>query len=183
MRLNPLFATLLLSSSRFVSGQGLIDTLNSGGFELFAADLQRFPALLTRLDRNDVTVWAPTNEAVVAHNAATGNATLRKREVNQVNLGYQLSHTGPPPPNLRRKRQAALLPDSNFVTLTTFLEDSAFVNLGPQQPGRCVRNEAAPVAGSLESLIEVRTGLGDIANVVNGSFKYDKGIIYGVDRY
>jgi len=184
MRRNILFATFLLSTSKFVYGQGLIDILDRSGFQLFAAELQRFPDLLARLDRNDVTIWAPTNAVVAARNA-NSTATLRKRnQPSEEDIGYQASHTGQPPPDIKLvRRQAAPLPDSNFITLRTFMENPAFVNLGPNQPQRAVSNEAAPVPGSLQSLLQVRTGLGDVSHVVNGSFKYDKGIIYGIDRY
>ena len=177
MRIDLLSITALLSFSGSAYGQDLISILNSRGFELFAADLQRFPDLLARVYAwNDVIVFAPGNEVVAARNAAEGGAKLHKRADAQTNAFLMAQ------PEKKTKRQAFDLPDSNFQTLQTFLVDPVFVNLGPQVPQRIVRNEAAPVGGSLESAIEIRTGLGDIVNTVNGSFKYDQGIIYGIDR-
>jgi hypothetical protein len=50
----------------FVSiyGQNLIDVLNANGFTNFAFGLQGSPGLLQRFNgRNDITVWAPLNDA------------------------------------------------------------------------------------------------------------------------
>jgi hypothetical protein len=171
-----------LSLSIPVFGQGLIEVLNDKGFTSFAADLQSYPDLLARItENNDVTVFAPTNEAFAAAHGDTGNNTKLRKRASESQNGEQAAHTGPPPPE-RRKRQNGDLPDSNFVTLRTFLEDPAFVNLGPNQPGRIVQNNGAPPAGTEESILEVTSGLGDVSSQVNGSFKYDKGIIVGVNR-
>jgi hypothetical protein len=178
MRISSLVFVLSLF---FVSiyGQGLIDVLNANGFTEFATDLQLHPELLAKLTgRNDLTVWAPINDAV-----NPVNSTLRRRQT-AAEYSVHVSHTGQPPQTepITRKRQGRI-PNSNFLTLRTFLEDPEFVNLGNNQPVRVVQSYATPPPFSSLATLEIVSGTGDPVEQVSGPFKYNDGLIYGVNRF
>jgi hypothetical protein len=197
MKINSIFAALSILSVP-VYGQSLIDVLVDRGFTEFARELQLYPNLLAKFTgRNDITVWAPVNKAVTPitrRSSRIDRSTLHRRQT-EAEYSTQISHTGQPPTTVaptRKKRQLADdllgftkrqagLPASNFVTLRTFLEDPTFVNLGPNQPGRVVSNYAAPPPGSDIATIAISGGGGGITNQVSGPFKYDNGLIIGVN--
>ncbi|KAF8244321.1 FAS1 domain-containing protein [Wilcoxina mikolae CBS 423.85] len=198
MKINYLFTALSILSVPVYS-QNLIDVLILHGFTEFARDLQLYPNLMAKFSssRNDITVWAPINKAVTPVSASSRikRNTLSRRQT-EAEYSTQISHTGQPPTTVAptRKRQVvddllgftkrqAGLPASNFATLRTFLVDSTFVNLGPNQPGRVVSNYAAPPPGSDIATIAVSGGGGAITNQVSGPFKYDNGLIIGVDGF
>ncbi|KAA8912301.1 hypothetical protein FN846DRAFT_933461 [Sphaerosporella brunnea] len=165
-----------------IYGQGLVQILKYNGFTVFAGFLESHPELLSRFTQtNDVTIWAPINSAEVP---GSSNGRLRVRDPSPADISLMGSTTGPPPdPNVPSKRKRGAvppLPPSNFVTLRTFLNDSQYVNLGSDQPGRVVSNY---VGGAGVATLQVTSGTGDPVDQVSGPFKYDKGLIYGVTSY
>jgi len=174
-----------------VHGLDLIDALVKHGFTKFAKDLQLYPDLMKKFEgRNDVTVWAPVNEAVTPvkkhKDLSKGHSKVRRGLLlrRQTNSEYsaQISHSGPPPGSRPAKRGHSEMSPSNFVTLRSFLENPEFVNLGPHQPGRFVSSyQASP--DSDEPFVQVSAGGGETTDQVSGPFKYDYGLIYGVNSF
>ncbi|KAF8252054.1 hypothetical protein K440DRAFT_636236 [Wilcoxina mikolae CBS 423.85] len=184
MKVNYLFIVAAILPA-YSHGQGIINILNDNGFTNFATALEHDPDLLYKVTyREDVTVWAAINEA-------TGflpvNDTKRKLFRRDDPPSPTLDNSFSYPEAKKGKRNVhgkyrGPLPDSNFQVLNTFLRDPDYVNLGPDQPGRIVTNYAAPKPGTSESVIKVRGGL-EIVHTVSGPFKYDKGVIYGVNEF
>jgi hypothetical protein len=63
------------------------------------------------------------------------------------------------------------------------LEDPRFVNLGHHEPVRIVTNYAAPPPNSSLATIEIVSGSGPTVNQIAGPFKYDNGLIYGINEF
>jgi hypothetical protein len=171
MKLAPLFVSLS-SLVPLVVGQPLLQVLDNRGFTEYADSLRAMPALLARLKgRNDLAVWAVPN----------GHQRLVRRQ-DDAAISDSISHYGKPPTAAKRKRQAGGNPASNFQTLRTFLEDPAFVNLGPDQPARIVSSYTDPRPGSDQANIQISSGLGAVVNQIAGPFKFDNGMIYAVAK-
>ncbi|KAF8536876.1 hypothetical protein BDD12DRAFT_888887 [Trichophaea hybrida] len=172
-------------------GQGVIEVLNANGLNAFAAELSTYPDLIAQiLGRNDVTVFAPTNAAIegLPPTKTYKNHTLSRRQTTDPNAeastSAQLGKQPPKPDTVTKKRQisgAVDLPISNYMTIYSFLENPQFVNLGVNQPARFISNEAARPDGQGLAFLEVVTGNGDVVSQVQGPFKFNRGIIYGVN--
>jgi len=174
MKSHSLSVVVLSFLSVLVSGQDMFDVLNQNGLTSFASDLQRDTALIAKVNqRNDITIYAPTNLAM-ATAPNSGNHKLRKR-ANEASNSYHISHFGPPPYPMTKRHNSAIR-ESGLLTLATFLEDPAHVNLGQGQPGRAVQS-------GQEGSIEISSGMGAIARQVAGPFPFDGGNIYAVDGY
>ena len=188
MKINYPFALLSLASVP-VYGNDLISVLVKHGFTSFARDLQLYPDLLHKFtDRNDITVWAPINEAVIPvkgphKDLSKGHSKVRRSLLlrRQTNSEYsaQISHSGKPPSGRPAKRGHSDISPSNFVTLRSFLENPAFVNLGHDQPARFVSSYQVDPETD-EPYIQVSAGSGKTVDQVSGPYKYDNGLIYGV---
>lgn len=145
------------------------------GYTEFAKQLELYPQLLNSIKkRSDTVVWAVPNAMVLRK---FGNGTIHKRSA--ADASSQASHQPPTP--YRRKRQLSRLPASNAETLFTFLEDPTFVNLGPGQPGRLVSSYVG-TSSPAEASVKIASGLGQSNQQTGGPFKFDKGIIYIVDK-
>lgn len=147
------------------------------------------PDLVQRISHSqDVTVWAPGNAKVAAWLAAN-----RKRDSNSAGGPSQTTKTRPEPQDAKypsdRKRQAGEgppgYPDSNFETVYTFLNDSQYVNLGPDQVLRYVKNYGAPPDGGATSASpqELTSGLGAVHSTLRGPYKFRNGVIYEVNDF
>jgi len=188
MKANYLITAISLLLAN-VNGQGVIDVLNLNGFTNFATGLQNYPDLLSEIScRNRIIVWAPINEVpdFSSHVNDTTPLLFRRQSLDVLKYGQHASEptsSSPQPTTTsNQKRHIGTLPDSNAEVLRTFLRDPRFVNLGPHERGRIVQNYAAPSHGSRgEANLEIKAGLG-IAEKVSGPFKYDHGIIYGVNK-
>lgn len=187
MKINYLCALLSVVSAP-VYGNDLISVLIKNGFTSFARDLQLYPDLMDKFtDRNDVTVYAPINEAVIPvkkddTDLSKGHSKVPRslmRRQTAAEYSTQVSHAGKPPSGALARRGHSELSGSNFVTLRTFLDDPTFVNLGPDQPGRVVSSyQVSP--DSDEPFIQISAGGGETVDQVSGPYKYDNGLIYGV---
>ncbi|KAF8544162.1 hypothetical protein BDD12DRAFT_801508 [Trichophaea hybrida] len=176
------------------NGQGLIEILDLNGFTKFSTALQLDPELLYEIScQNSVIMWAPINEAAGFDDLINGNGSRIFRRDGNTTVGIQGSidkatgttnptETTTPKTATKKKRNFGSLPDSNAEVLETFFRNTAYVNLGPHEPARIVQNYAAPTPGSREASLEVKSGLG-ISKKLSGPFKYDQGIIYGVNRF
>lgn len=176
MKLASLFVSLSCLVMPLVAGQSLLQVLDARGYTEYANRLRANPDLLAKLvGRNDLAVWAVPNANVRPQHR------LVRRQDNAA-IGDSISHYGKPPTPAKRKRQAGSNPPSNFQTLRTFLEDPAFVNLGPGQPARVVSSYTDPRPGSDQANIQITSGLGAVVNQIAGPFKFDNGMIYAVAK-
>ncbi|KAF8244535.1 hypothetical protein K440DRAFT_558713 [Wilcoxina mikolae CBS 423.85] len=168
-------------------GQGVIEVLNANGLNAFAAELSTYPDLIAQiLGRNDVTVFAPTNTAIqgLPPTQTNKNHTISRRQTDPNAEASTSAQLGKQPPKPDQKRQISGtvdLPISNYMTIYSFLENPQFVNLGVDQPARFISNEAARTDGQGLAFLEVVTGNGNVVSQVEGPFKFNRGIIYGVN--
>lgn len=179
-----LIATVAFVVVPLVHAQGsgeLLDVLRANGFAEYATFLEtRSPLTLAKLEgRRDIVIWAPVN------NVATPDQPPRRRRrdaAGEAFAAYQMSSDEPPPP-AKAKRQEEPLPDTNFEVRRTFLNEPDLVNLGGEHLN-IVTNYASPQSpDDVGSDIEITTGLGRIVNATSEPIKFNRGIIYGCDRY
>jgi len=177
--------TILLCALPLVAhGKNLFTVLREQGFNRYAAELEQNPMAYQRFtSRSDVLIWAPIDQAYTDDSPAN-KKTLAVRQTAQQNAQIGMSACrGKPPPEPRKRQASGGEPSSNMETLITFLEDPAFVNLGPGEPARVVQDAAsAPGVSNNNAIRRVKSGGGTVSNQVSGPFKYDFGMIYGVDR-
>lgn len=175
-------SSLLLVSPSL--GQGIVEILKANNLTAFAAELSTFPNIIDLINgRNDITVFAPTNSVI--EGPYSKNTTLRLRQNSGESRTAALIGKKRPKPTQERtkKRQATVdLPDSNYEIHYSVLEDPEFVNLGPDQPGRFVSNSAGRPDGVGLAFLEVVTGNGDVVSQVDGPFKFNRGVIYSVNK-
>ena len=160
----------------------VVSRCRSLGFTEFANQLELAPQLVAGINRrSDSTVWAVPNAMVLRQ---LGNSTSVRKRATPSEMSSQANHNPPTPAaGLRRKkRQQGQLAPSNPLTLYTFLEDPAFVNLGPQQPGRLVSSFTG-ASNPAEASLTVASGLGRSTRQISGPFKFDKGVIYEVEEF
>ena len=167
---------------RLVLSQDLLTRLNELGLDGFATMMAtQYPDLVAEIaTRIDITAWAPSNDRVAERLART---RIVKRSSGG---GGSITKLKPDPE--KRKRQVGEsptgFPDTNFETIYTFVDDPEFVNLGPRQPVRFTKNQAAPVGTGVDAIsqIEVVSGLGDTQFTIRGPFKFLNGVIYEVSE-
>lgn len=175
---------------------------------LYELGLTKYADLLAEQDpdlvktigkRNDITIWAPGNDAVV--NSPYFNSKLHKRQRTSQVLKTSVSTDygkGTGKTNLSKREESELVkrtyndpdrfsrnaPNSNFVKIFTFLTDPDLVNLGPTQELRLVRNYASAPDGRVDSpaVVEVTSGLGKVESTIRGPFKFKNGVIYEVSE-
>lgn len=179
------FSPLFISQ---VFSQDLQARLTEVGLSGFAEMLAVYnPALLAEVGRrNDITVWAPGDKLV-----ATLLATINKRDDRDMGsaTSRQLDHKPEPPSTpgdpSKRQVQPPSFPDTNFETIITFLNDSDFVNLGPNQQARFTKNYGVSLDGGITSApsIDVVSGLGDTQSTIRGPFKFSNGVIYEINDF
>lgn len=163
----------LLVAPRLVLSQELLTRLNELGLNNFATMLStQDPDLVAEISvRIDVTVWAPSNA-----------------QVAETVVGPRIQVTKLPPDPEPSKRQVGEgpvdSPDTNYETIFTFLDNPEFINLGPRQPARFTKNQAAPLSTGADttSRIEVVSGLGDSRYTIRGPYKFKNGVIYEVSE-
>jgi len=114
------------------------------------------------------------------HSKVRRSLLLRRQSNSEYSA--QISHSGKPPSGRPAKRAESETSPSNFVTLRSFLDNPAFVNLGPDQPGRFVSSYQVDPETD-EPFIQVSGGSGKTVDQVSGPFKYDNGLIYGVKSF
>jgi uncharacterized surface protein with fasciclin (FAS1) repeats len=183
---------LLAASSLFLSpvlSQDLLERLDALGLGGFSGMMATDPTFVQTIgERNDITVWAPSNAVVEARLAAT---TKRQQNVTHgADISAQVDHERPPedegmPGKRQVDEEPVGYPDTNFHTIITFLDDPNYVNLGPGEQARFVRNFGAPSDGGVDSTphIEVVTGLGNTQTSIRGPFKFTNGVIYEVNEF
>ena len=176
LRLSAVFAASVLAQDDVVS------RCRALGFTEFANQLELAPQLVARINsRSDSTVWAVPNDKVLLQ---LGNSSSIHKRATPSEMSSQANHNPPTPAaglRRRRKRQQGQLTPSNPLTLYTYLEDPAFVNLGAQQPGRLVSRFAGSSSAAEANLV-VASGPGRSTRQISGPFKFDKGVIYGAER-
>jgi len=176
MNLKSILSLSAAFAASVLAQDDVVSRCRTLGFTEFANELELYPQLVDSInERSDTTVWAVPNAMVLRK---FGNSTIHKRSAADIS-----SHANHQPPTpYRRKRQLSRLPASNAETLFTYLEDPAFVNLGPGQPGRLVSSYVGS-SSPAEAKVKLASGLGRSNRQTSGPFKFDKGIIYGVDDF
>ncbi|KAI5784298.1 hypothetical protein FPQ18DRAFT_354150 [Pyronema domesticum] len=176
MRFSQLF---VLSLASLISAHtDIISRCREVGFNKFADQLEMFPDIVKRInERSDTRVWAVPDHQVIA--AMGNNTKIHKRSANTVSS--QLNHD-PPSPSMRRRTGSKNMPDSNLQILYLYLEDPGLVNLGPGQPGRFISKFTGSV-GNTEATYSVSSGMGATTSQNKGPYKFDKGVIYGVEDW
>lgn len=187
MRLSLVLAFSPLFISQVFS-QDLQARLREVGLSGFAEMLAVYnPSLLAEVGRrDDITVWAPGD-----HLVASLLATINKRDANDMGsaTSRQLDHKPEPPKTAgdpsKRQVQPPRFPNTNFETIHTFLNDSDFVNLGPEQGARFTKSYGVSLDGGVTSApsIDVLSGLGDTQSTLRGPFKFSNGVIYEINSF
>ncbi|GAB1312557.1 hypothetical protein MFIFM68171_02767 [Madurella fahalii] len=159
-------AVLALSGAP-VLAKSLLDALQANGFTLFAQQLQTSPP---PVDLNmigpNVIVYAPMDAAL----AREDNEILTRRTTDEEAKDTAIYFANMNSVTL--KRQAAVCLQSAGSTLSTFLNDPEWVNLGPGRNQSIVEKNMAFVSAPV-----VYTGLGAASKVTAGDIPFDGGVI------
>lgn len=190
--------SLVLSQT---TGSDLLSVLRANELTGFATFLtQEGSGLLTQLnnrEENDVTLFAPPGDApnpagISRRQVITQNqALLASLACSPPRGGRRPSAQSvpPPPPANETELQRRQLPPqgdidpTNYELRETFLDSPDYVNLGPNQPLNWVSNYFAPDNGTGIAQIQFTSGNNTLVRTTGGPLKYNKGIIYIIDRY
>ncbi|EJT69957.1 hypothetical protein GGTG_12134 [Gaeumannomyces tritici R3-111a-1] len=165
---NLLIAAHFLAAS--AQAEPLLAVLQANGLTGFAQLLQKNPPPTT--GRN-IIVYAPTNPALTAAGALTGNGTTLSRRDEDHDRWIALCMANQNAVVLKRDVLSSCSPGSVFETL---LSGPEWVNLGPG------RNQSLVEKGvSFSSRPLVLTGLGASIKVVASDIAFDGGVVRPVD--
>jgi hypothetical protein len=168
MQLKYLLLSSLLAIANAQKENDVVSRCREVGFHKFAEALEDNPAFVASINaRSDTTVWAVPDEVIEQQ---FGNNTKLHKRQSTTALAGQAVHKPPGP--AARKRASG----TNAETLYQYLEDPAFVNLGPGQPGRLVQT----YVGTDSASFQIASGGGATTAQLNGPFVFDKGVIIGV---
>ncbi|RPA74896.1 hypothetical protein BJ508DRAFT_312457 [Ascobolus immersus RN42] len=191
--------SILVASSTLISASQIdvLAILRLNDLTEYASSLEQNPELLQLINsRNDLKVFATRNNGLARRQTSTGPPSSEDRSSTeppprlsptQAQMIQHFVKQPPNPPGRRPTRRDGSdgfeFPRSNYETLITYLEDPAYVNLGEKEPVRFISNHAGGKLGKGEiAALEITTGGGDVVRTLDGPFKFDRGVIYVIDK-
>ncbi|KAH7264353.1 FAS1 domain-containing protein [Fusarium solani] len=169
MRLQQLLAPAFLSASALADT--LSNTLQDSGFTLFQQQLQSNPELLNSKEPG-LVVYAPTDSGL-SSSEGPGRVRRQLKYQNGYYFSGEQSQRYPLPSSFDRRMVTRNLQSGGDARMT-FLDDTAYVNLG------WVNNQSLverPAGGKRQ----VYTGLGGNVNVAGNDIPFDNGVIRPID--
>ncbi|KAK4200747.1 FAS1 domain-containing protein [Triangularia verruculosa] len=157
-----------------VLGQTLLQALNANNFTLYAQRITNIPSIANAAGPG-LVIYAPIDEAIRSVTPNRSNSSSAKRQDEEENPSIEECECGATNDHSQKqkKRQLSVSPGS---ARTTFLDDPAFVNLGPGRAQsiveRCPPGEIWP---------KVYAGLGRNVTVVGNDIPFNGGVIRPVD--